>query len=107
MKSTNSSAEFSIFQITISLQIGTHKASDLSEGSQKQVEPSLVTGAVLSPDGTTLAVTFEDGNIRFYQMYFHASEEESPRLLHQWTPYKEKPVTSLFFLDDYSKNNDE
>lgn len=65
-------------------------------------EESPITGTVLSPDGTTLAITFEDGEIRFYQVYFHINEDE-PRLLHQWTPHGGRPVSGLFFLDDHSK----
>lgn len=63
---------------------------------------SPITGAILSPDGTTMAITFEDGDIRFYQVYFHINEDE-PRLLHQWVPHGGRSVTGLFFLDDHSK----
>lgn len=66
-------------------------------------ESSPITDASLSPDGTTLALTFEDGDIRFYQVYFHMNEDE-PRLLHQWTPHDKRPVSSLFFLDDHTKS---
>lgn len=84
-------------------QIGTHHATDIIEGSLKFDESSPITDASLSPDGTTLALTFEDGDIRFYQVYFHMNEDE-PRLLHQWTPHDKRPVSSLFFLDDHTKS---
>ncbi|XP_031617309.1 enhancer of mRNA-decapping protein 4 homolog isoform X2 [Contarinia nasturtii] len=83
--------------------IGTHHANDITEGSLKFYEVSAITDASLSPDGTTLAITLEDGDIRFYQVYFHCNEDE-PRLLHQWTPHEKKPVSGLFFLDDHTKS---
>lgn len=84
-------------------QIGTHSASELTEGSLKFHEVSAITDASLSPDGTTLAITLEDGYVRFYQVYFHINEDE-PRLLHQWTPHNKKPVSGLYFLDDHTKS---
>lgn len=98
---------FNISTVVEHYGIGTHQAAAVVEGALKHEESSLITGATLSPDGTTIAITFEDGNIRFYQVYFHTSEEESPRLLHQWVPHAGKPVSSLFFLDDYTKFNAE
>lgn len=85
------------------VQIGTHSASDITDGSLKFEEVSAITDASLSPDGTTLAITLEDGDIRFYQVYFHINEDE-PRLLHQWTPHNKKSVTGLYFLDDHTKS---
>lgn len=92
-----------IVNIETFIQIGTHHANDISEGSLKFEEVSAITDASLSPDGTTLAITYEDGDIRFYQVYFHINEDE-PRLLHQWTPHDKKPVTGLYFLDDHTKS---
>lgn len=86
--------------------MGSHRAADIKEGALRHQESSLVTGATLSPDGTTIAITFEDGGIRFYQVYFHINED-TPRLLHQWIPHGGKPVSGLFFLDDYSVYNAE
>lgn len=85
------------------MQIGTHPASDITDGALKFDEVSAITDASLSPDGTTLAITLEDGDVRFYQVYFHINEDE-PRLLHQWTPHNKKPVTGLYFLDDHTKS---
>lgn len=64
---------------------------------------SNITGATMSPDGTTMAVTYECGEIHFYQIYFQANNDEQPQILHQWQPHDGKPVTGLYFLDDHSK----
>uniref|UniRef100_A0A182SXJ5 Ge1_WD40 domain-containing protein n=1 Tax=Anopheles maculatus TaxID=74869 RepID=A0A182SXJ5_9DIPT len=43
-----------------------------------------------------------DGLIRFYQVYQHANDR-SPRRLHLWKPHDGKPITSFFFLDNYTE----
>ena len=61
---------------------------------------SLITNATFSPDGTTLAISTEDGYIRFYQIYFH---EPRPRSLHKWRPHDGSTISSFFFLDDHTR----
>lgn len=63
---------------------------------------SNITGATLSPDGTTMAVTYESGEVHFYQVSLGQAADDQPQLLHQWKPHGGKPVTGLFFLDDHS-----
>ncbi|XP_055296288.1 enhancer of mRNA-decapping protein 4 homolog isoform X3 [Sitodiplosis mosellana] len=99
----NSFQCYNVGSVVDSYGIGTHHANEITEGSLKFDEVSAITDASLSPDGTTLAITLEDGDIRFYQVYFHINEDE-PRLLHQWTPHDKKPVNGLFFLDDHTKS---
>lgn len=58
-------------------------ADFVKEGCVKYSENSAaITDAILSSDGTTLAISSEDGVMRFYQVYLHAGE--NPRCLHQW-----------------------
>lgn len=81
---------------------GTYDFSDLSEGIvQHQESKATITVATFSPDGTTLSVGFEDGNVYFYQMYLY-SKESAPRRLYNWKPHGSKPVTALAFLDDHT-----
>lgn len=97
---------YNIHSVVDTYGIGARRANDITEGSLRHSENSPITGATLSPDGTTLAISFEDGNIRFYQVYFH-SNDEAPRCLHQWVPHQGKPVSGLFFLDDHSEFSEE
>uniref|UniRef100_A0A182P8K7 Uncharacterized protein n=1 Tax=Anopheles epiroticus TaxID=199890 RepID=A0A182P8K7_9DIPT len=79
------------------------KASDIVEGGFKAVDgDATITGSVFSDDGTTLALSSSDGLIRFYQVYQHANDR-SPRRLHLWKPHDGKPITSFFFLDNYTE----
>lgn len=50
------------------LQVGKHLTKNVIEGSLKQKETSVITGATFSPDGTTLSVSCKNGVIRFYQV---------------------------------------
>ena len=52
-----------------------------------------------SPDGTALATASADGQVKFFQVYMHGTE--NPRCLHQWKPHEGQPVSSLFFLDNH------
>uniref|UniRef100_A0A182QTQ4 Uncharacterized protein n=1 Tax=Anopheles farauti TaxID=69004 RepID=A0A182QTQ4_9DIPT len=77
------------------------KASDIEESGFKASDgDAIITGSVFSDDGTTLALSSNDGLIRFYQIYQH---DRSPRRLHLWKPHDGKPITSLFFLDNYTE----
>uniref|UniRef100_A0A182RMB1 Uncharacterized protein n=1 Tax=Anopheles funestus TaxID=62324 RepID=A0A182RMB1_ANOFN len=79
------------------------KASDIEEGGFKANDgDATITGSVFSDDGTTLALSSSDGLIRFYQVYQHANDR-SPRRLHLWKPHDGKPITSFFFLDNYTE----
>ncbi|XP_053664304.1 enhancer of mRNA-decapping protein 4 homolog [Anopheles marshallii] len=79
------------------------KASDIEEGGFKANDgDAIITGSVFSDDGTTLALSSNDGLIRFYQVYQHANDR-SPRRLHMWKPHDGKPITSFFFLDNYTE----
>ncbi|XP_061511619.1 enhancer of mRNA-decapping protein 4 homolog isoform X3 [Anopheles gambiae] len=79
------------------------KASDIEEGGFKANDgEATITGSVFSDDGTTLALSSSDGLIRFYQVYQHANDR-SPRRLHLWKPHDGKPITSFFFLDNYTE----
>uniref|UniRef100_A0AAG5DC22 Enhancer of mRNA-decapping protein 4 WD40 repeat region domain-containing protein n=1 Tax=Anopheles atroparvus TaxID=41427 RepID=A0AAG5DC22_ANOAO len=79
------------------------KACDIDEGGFKANDAdATVTGSVFSADGTTLALSSTDGMIRFYQVYQHANDC-TPRRLHQWKPHGGRPVSSFFFLDNYTE----
>ena len=52
-----------------------------------------------SPDGTALATASADGQVKFFQVYMHGTE--NPRCLHQWKPHDGQPVSTLFFLDNH------
>lgn len=81
---------------------GSFDYTELSEGVVQHRESSaLITAATFSPDGTTLAVGFDDGNVCFYQIYLY-SKETAPRRLYNWKPHEQKPVTALAFLDDHT-----
>lgn len=81
---------------------GTFDYAELSEGVvQHRESKATITVATFSPDGTTLAVGYEDGNVYFYQMYLY-SKETTPRRLYHWRPHDNKPVSALAFLDDHT-----
>lgn len=67
---------------------------------------STITDVILSPDGTTLAVSTADGLIRFYQIYLQALEG-SPRKLHEWVAHEGKNVNRVIFLDDLTVTSSE
>lgn len=53
----------------LTLQVGKQlNNKNVIEGSLKQKETSVITGATFSPDGTTLSVSCKNGVIRFYQV---------------------------------------
>ncbi|KFB36315.1 hypothetical protein ZHAS_00003438 [Anopheles sinensis] len=81
-------------------------ADKIKEGGFKSSNgEKTITGSVYSGDGTTLALSSKDGMIRFYQVYQHANNCE-PRRLHQWQPHEGRPVSSFFFLDNYTETVD-
>lgn len=82
---------------------GDIEGKDISEGGFKYRDSlPVITGAIFSADGTTLAVSCEDGVIRFYQVYQHTNDS-NPRCLHQWKPHGGKTISSFFFLDNYTE----
>lgn len=94
---------YSISTILKHYGAGDLYGKDLSQGVFRFRETlPLVTGAIFSADGTTLAVSCDDGIIRFYQVYQHTNEC-TPRCLHQWKPHGGKTITSFFFLDNYTE----
>lgn len=54
--------------VIILLQIGQQLSKNVIEGSLKQKESAVITGATFSPDGSTLSVSCQNGVIRFYQV---------------------------------------
>lgn len=95
---------YSIRSVIDNYGTGTSLKANAIEGTLRHKESSIITGATLSPDGTTLSVSCEDGVIRFYQVYFHTNES-TPRCLHQWIPHGGKTVNSFFFLDNHTQNS--
>lgn len=81
---------------------GEHNFVDITEGIVKSYddERKLITHVAFSPDGTTLAVSTEDGILRIYQIYFH---EIVPKCLYTWNPQNGKKISSFFFLDDFTQ----
>lgn len=98
---------YSVSTIIRKYGIGELCGSDISDGGFKFRETlPLITGAIFSADGTTLAVSCEDGVIRFYQVYQHTNDN-NPRCLHQWKPHGGKSISSFFFLDNYTEESGE
>lgn len=92
---------YSIRTIMDTYKCGIHKASDLTEGLLKCYgKTSFITSATFSPDGTTLAISTEEGSIQFYQIYFH---EPTPRCLHKWLPHDGAAISDFFFLDNHTQ----
>ncbi|XP_058447810.1 enhancer of mRNA-decapping protein 4 homolog isoform X2 [Malaya genurostris] len=82
---------------------GEISGKDISEGGFKFGDTlPIITGAIFSADGTTLAISCDDGVIRFYQVYQHTNDS-NPRCLHQWKPHGGKTISSFFFLDNYTE----
>lgn len=98
----NSFECYSIKTILDNYKPGVHQAKNITDGLVRSNEPdsALITNALYSPDGTTLAISTADGFIRFFQIYFH---ETSPRCLHVWSPNSGAPVSSFFFLDNHTQ----
>lgn len=81
---------------------GSYEYAELSEGCvQHQESKAIITAATFSPDGSTIAVGYDDGNVFFYQIYLY-SKETAPRRLFNWKPHDQRPVTALLFLDDHT-----
>ncbi|XP_062546846.1 enhancer of mRNA-decapping protein 4 homolog isoform X2 [Armigeres subalbatus] len=96
---------YSIGTVIRSYGTGELSGSDISDGGFKFRETlPLITGAIFSADGTTLAISCEDGVIRFYQVYQHTNDN-NPRCLHQWKPHEGKSISSFFFLDNYTEES--
>ncbi|XP_037024595.1 enhancer of mRNA-decapping protein 4 homolog isoform X1 [Bradysia coprophila] len=95
---------YSIKSVVDAYGIGQQLSKNVIEGSLKQKESAVITGATFSPDGSTLSVSCQNGVIRFYQIYFHTNEQ-NPRCLHKWIPHGGKSITSVFFLDDHTTAN--
>jgi enhancer of mRNA-decapping protein 4 len=86
-----------------SLKTGEFASKDIEIGCLKFTDNiDCITCAIYSPDGTTLAISSEDGTIRFYQVYF-LGNDINPRCLHQWKPHDGKVISSFFFLDNHTK----
>uniref|UniRef100_A0A1Q3EZN0 Putative enhancer of mrna-decapping protein 4 n=2 Tax=Culex tarsalis TaxID=7177 RepID=A0A1Q3EZN0_CULTA len=93
---------YSISTVVHHYGAGEISGKDISEGGFKfQDSLPLITGAIFSADGTTLAVSCDDGVIRFYQVYKHTNDGK-PRCLHMWKPHGGKTISSFFFLDNYT-----
>lgn len=93
---------YSISSIIKKYGTGEFNGNDISEGSFRFNDPTLwITWALFSADGTTLAFSCHDGTIRFFQVYQHT--DDMPRCLHKWKPHDGKPVSSFFFLDNYTQ----
>lgn len=78
---------------------GPVKPGTIDEGYieiTEHTEP--IVDAAFSPDGTAIATTSLDGDIKFFQVYMQNGGK--PRCLHQWQPHGGKPLSSLFFLDN-------
>lgn len=81
---------------------GSYDYAELTEGCvQHQESKAIITAATFSPDGSTIAVGYDDGNVYFYQIYLY-SKETAPRRLFNWKPHEQRPVTALVFLDDHT-----
>ena len=92
---------YSITQVLKTYGTGDQKGSEIKDGCVISKENSMaITCAAYSADGTTLAVSSEDGKMRFYQVYF-AHTEGNPRCLHEWSPHGGRPINGFFFLDNY------
>ncbi|XP_071447085.1 enhancer of mRNA-decapping protein 4 [Hetaerina americana] len=64
-----------------------------------------IVEASFSPDGTALATASADGLVKFFQVYLPT--ESKPRCLHKWRPHGGRPLSCLFFLDDYRNHSPE
>ncbi|XP_019559738.3 enhancer of mRNA-decapping protein 4 homolog isoform X1 [Aedes albopictus] len=96
---------YSVSTVIRNYGTGELAGSDISDGGFKFRETlPLITGAIFSADGTTLAVSCDDGVIRFYQVYQHTNDN-NPRCLHQWKPHGGKSISSFFFLDNYTEES--
>lgn len=62
-----------------------------------------IVDASFSPDGTAVATASLDGEVKFFQVYMENGKK--PKCLHQWTPHRGQPVSSLFFLDNHKNYN--
>lgn len=83
---------------------GPMDISSVTTGRLKVTEHrGAITDASFSPDGTAIATACADGLVKFFQVYMH--ETETPRCLHQWSPHDNKPLSSLFFLDNHLNYN--
>lgn len=59
---------YSVNTVIAAYGTGTHSAIDIKEGCLKHKSVHTITGATFSPDGTTLAISSDDGLVRFYQV---------------------------------------
>lgn len=62
-----------------------------------------IVDAAFAPDGTAVATASLDGEVKFFQVYMENGKK--PKCLHQWTPHRGQPVSSLFFLDNHKNYN--
>lgn len=78
---------------------GPVKPGSFDEGYLEITEHTKpIVDAAFSPDGTAIATTSLDGDVKFFQVF--VKNEGKPRCLHQWQPHSGKPLSSLFFLDN-------
>lgn len=61
-----------------------------------------ITVATISPDGSAIATGGLEGEIKFFQVSPEL-EGKSPGCLHRWVPHEGRPVSSLFFLDNWKQ----
>ncbi|XP_071039309.1 enhancer of mRNA-decapping protein 4 [Parasteatoda tepidariorum] len=62
-----------------------------------------IATATFSPDGTAIAIASTDGVVNFFQVNI-PEQDESPRCLHKWIPHNNKPLSSLYFLDNHKNH---
>lgn len=95
---------YSISTVISNYGLGTHESQSLKGCFKNCKSVHMTTTAIFSPDGTTLAIAFDDGYVRFYQVYMHG-EDSTPRCLHEWNPHDGISINCLFFLDNHSSYN--
>jgi enhancer of mRNA-decapping protein 4 len=61
---------------------------------------STILSVSFSPDGSAVATSCLDGEVRFFKISFDPKATQS-QCLKNWYPHEDRPVTSLYFLDDH------
>ena len=83
---------------------------------------STILTAAFSPDGSAITTSSLDGEVNLFKISFDSSNEASanendvsdnernenkiilPKCLKKWYPHGQKPVNSLYFLDDHKNS---